>query len=156
MPCVRCLGMGFPPSKARSQGQFSFARLSAPRGPLHRVDAWWRSRPSDAAERSRTYAHASCVSERFALDWRRFGTFQRADFGRRRVCERLIAPAVVNNAGGLRADWRRHVGCALASALALGERAARPSTRQRKSHGATFETRRSWLHQDAIERRANS
>jgi hypothetical protein len=35
MLCVRCLAMGFHPSKARSKGQFSLARLSAPRGPLH-------------------------------------------------------------------------------------------------------------------------
>jgi len=34
MLCVRCLAMGFHPWKARHEGQFWLARLSAPRGPL--------------------------------------------------------------------------------------------------------------------------
>jgi hypothetical protein len=34
MLCVRCLAMGFLLSKARLDGQFQYAPLSAPRGPL--------------------------------------------------------------------------------------------------------------------------
>src|SRR5208337_523994 len=37
MLCARCLAMGFLLSKARPDGQFPLARLSAPRGPLHQV-----------------------------------------------------------------------------------------------------------------------
>jgi drug/metabolite transporter (DMT)-like permease len=35
MLCVRCLAMGFHPSKARLAGQFIAVDLSGPRGPLH-------------------------------------------------------------------------------------------------------------------------
>src|SRR3984885_13339914 len=35
MLCVRCLAMGFHPSKARLDGQFLLVQPSGPRGPLH-------------------------------------------------------------------------------------------------------------------------